>query len=321
VPRILIKFVELVVVVFLVTVVTFLLLHLLPGSPAETILGVDATPKAVAALNRALDLNQALPLQYVHWIGHIVRGNFGSSYVNNEPVSQAILQHLPVTLELLVVSQLMAFPLAIPLGIWSAYRKDSWVDRVVTGSSFAMLAIPPFILSLLLVYVLAVRWHVFPATGFTPLSQGLGGNLETMFMPALTLAAGSVAIYVRVLRSEIINVLEENYITAARAKGMPSWWVLTRHAFRPATFALVTVAGINIGLLIGGSFIVEDIFALPGIGLLTVNAIFARDYVTVQGCILVVAVGFVVVNFIVDLLYPVLDPRLRDQRVARLAGG
>jgi peptide/nickel transport system permease protein len=158
---------------------------------------------------------------------------------------------------------------------------------------------------------------VFPATGFTPLSDGLFANLQTMFLPSLTLALGSVAIYVRVLRSEIINVLEENYITAARAKGMPAWWILTRHAFRPATFSLVTVAGINIGLLIGGSFIVEEIFALPGIGLLTLDAIYSRDYVTVQGCILVVAVGFVVINFIVDLLYPVLDPRVRDMRVGR----
>lgn len=319
--RILIKLVELVIVVFLVTVVTFLLLHLLPGSPAETILGVNATPKAVAQLNQELNLNRSLPVQYVVWIGHILQGNFGTSYVNNQSVGQAILQHLPVTLELLVLSQLMAFVVAIPLGIWSGYRKNSWIDRVVTGTSFAMLAIPPFISALLLVYLLAVHWHVFPATGFTPMSQSFWGNLDTMFLPALTLAAGSVAIYVRVLRSEIINVLEENYITAARAKGMPSWWVLTRHAFRPSTFALVTVAGINIGLLIGGSFIVEDIFALPGIGLLTVNSIFARDYVTVQGCILVVAVGFVVINFIVDLLYPVLDPRVRDQRVARPAGG
>ncbi len=315
--RIAIKIVELVIVVFFVTCITFLLLNLLPGSPALSILGVNATPKAVAQLNRALDLNHPLPVQYVDWIGHIVRGNFGKSYVNQEPVGQAILQHLPVTLELLIVSQLMAFVVAIPLGIWAGYRKNTWVDRLTTGTSFALLAFPPFIVALLLVYLFAVRWHVFPATGFTPLSAGLFANLKTMFLPALTLALGSIAIYVRVLRSEIINVLEENYITAARAKGMPPWWILLRHAFRPSSFALVTVAGINIGLLIGGSFIVEQIFALPGIGLLTVDAIFSRDYITVQGCILVVAVGFVVINFIVDLLYPVLDPRVRDLRIAR----
>jgi peptide/nickel transport system permease protein len=315
--RIAVKFVELIVVVFFVSAITFLLLNLLPGSPADAILGVDATPKAVATLNRQLNLDHPLPVRYVDWIGHILRGNFGRSYVNGEPVGQAILQHLPVTLELLVLSQLMAFIVAIPLGIWAGYRKNSWTDRLASGGSFALLAFPPFISALIFVYLLAVRWHVFPATGFTPLSDGLFANLQTMFLPSLTLALGSVAIYVRVLRSEIINVLEENYITAARAKGMPAWWILTRHAFRPATFSLVTVAGINIGLLIGGSFIVEEIFALPGIGLLTLDAIYSRDYVTVQGCILVVAVGFVVINFIVDLLYPVLDPRVRDMRVGR----
>jgi peptide/nickel transport system permease protein len=317
--RIAVKFVELVVVVFVVSIFTFLLLHLLPGSPAQSILGASATPHAVDVLNKALNLERPLPVQYVDWIGRIVRGNFGTSYVNGQPVGQAILQHLPVTLELMVLSQLIAFAVAIPLGIWAAYRKNTLVDRIATGGSFALLAVPPFILALIFVYVFAVRWHLFPATGFTPLSAGLFENLRTTILPALSLALGSVAIYVRVLRSEMITVLEENFITAARAKGMPSWWILLRHAFRPATFALVTVAGVNIGYLIGGSFIVEDIFALPGIGLLTVDSIFSRDYVTVQGCILVVAIGFVVINFLVDLLYPVLDPRTRDARIGRMA--
>ena len=317
--RFTIKLIELVVVVFFVSIFTFLLLHLLPGSPAQSILGASSTPHAVDVLNKALNLDRPLPVQYVDWIGHIVRGNFGTSYVNGQPVGQAILQHLPVTLELMVLSQLIAFAAAIPLGIWAAYRKNTWVDRIATGGSFALLALPPFILALIFVYVFAVRWHLFPATGFTPLSAGLFENLRTMILPALSLALGSVAIYVRVLRSEMITVLEENFITAARAKGMPSWWILLRHAFRPATFALVTVAGVNIGYLIGGSFIVEDIFALPGVGLLTVDSIFSRDYVTVQGCILVVAIGFVVINFLVDLLYPVLDPRTRDARIGRMA--
>jgi peptide/nickel transport system permease protein len=318
---IIIKVVELIVVVFFVSLFTFLLLHLLPGSPAESILGANATPHAVAVLNKSLNLDHPLPEQYVVWIGHILRGNFGTSFVNNEPVGQAILQRLPVTIELLIVSQLMAFVVAIPLGIWAAYRKNTWIDRVTTGGSFALLALPPFILALIFVYVFAVRWHVFPATGFTPLSDGLFANLRTMFLPSLSLALGSVAIYVRVLRAEMITVLEENYITAARAKGMPSSWILLRHAFRPATFALITVAGVNIGFLIGGSFIVEDIFAIPGIGLLTVDSVFSRDYVTVQGCILVVAVGFVLINFLVDMLYPILDPRTRDTRIGRMATG
>jgi peptide/nickel transport system permease protein len=318
VRRVAIKLVELIIVVFCVTAITFLLLNLLPGSPALSILGVNATPHAVAQLDKTLNLNHPLPVRYADWMGQILRGNFGTSEVDGQPVAHAILQHLPVTLELLILCQLMAFVVAIPAGIWAGYRKNSWIDRLTTGGSFALLAFPPFIVALLFVYVFAVRWHAFPATGFTSISAGLFSNLRTMFLPAFTLALGSVAIYVRVLRSEIINVLEENYITAARAKGMPSWWILLRHAFRPSTFSLVTVAGINIGLLIGGSFIVEQIFALPGIGLLTVDAIFSRDYITVQGCILVVAVGFVVINFIVDLLYPVLDPRVRDQRIGRI---
>ena len=219
-----------------------------------------------------------------------------------------------MTLELLLISQIMALAIPIPLGIISAYRPNGIVDRTVTGGAFLLLSLPSFIVAILLVFLFAVKWHVFPATGYVHVSDDVFGNLKSVFLPSVTLAVASLAVYVRVLRAEMVATLQEDFIMVARAKGMPTWHVLLRHAFRPSTFTLTTVAGLNIGSLIGGAFIVEYIFALPGIGLYTVTAIYQRDYLAVQGAVVVVAAGFVLVNFLVDMLYPILDPRTRYAR-------
>ncbi|HET6873732.1 MAG TPA: ABC transporter permease [Acidimicrobiales bacterium] len=310
------KLLLLIPVLLAVSVLTFLLLNLLPGDPVISILGIGATKANVANLKAQLHLNDPIYLRYLHWLANSLHGNFGESYLNKIAVSTSIRQHLPVTIELMIMSQIIALGIAIPLGIWSAFRPNTWIDRSATGFSFAMLAMPSFMLGVLLVYVFAVHWHIFPATGYVPFTDNPGENIRDLLLPAITLALGSLAVYVRVLRAEMIATLQEDFITMARAKGMSTRFILLRHAFRPSTFSLVTVAGLQIGTLIGGTIIVEVIFALPGLGLLTVQSIYQRDYLVVQACVLIVAVGFVLANFFVDLLYPLLDPRTRHARAS-----
>jgi peptide/nickel transport system permease protein len=190
------------------------------------------------------------------------------------------------------------------------------LDRISTGVSFGFLALPPYIVGVVLVLLFAVTFHWFPATGYTPLTQNPFENLRSLLLPSITLALAELATYMRLLRADMIATLQEDFITMARAKGMPPWRILWLHAFRPSSFSLVTVVGLNFGRLIGGTFIVEILFALPGIGELTVQSIFSTDYLVVQGTVLLVAVGYVLVNFLVDLLYVVIDPRVRHAAAA-----
>jgi peptide/nickel transport system permease protein len=307
---------QLVVVLFVVSVVAFLLLNHLPGNPVITLLGPAATPQAVHLLTIQLGLDKPAWLRYFIWVGNAFQGNLGSSYVNHQPVLTAIEYRLPVTIELLVLSQIIALALAIPLGIISALRPSQFVDRLSSGAAFGLLSVPGFILAELLVYLFAVRYNLFPATGYVQLTDDPLGNIRSLTLPALTLGLGSMAVYMRVLRTDMIATLQQDYITMARAKGLPTWWILLRHALRPSTFTLVTVGGLNVGTLIGGAFIIEYIFQVPGIGLLTINSIYARDYLVVTSTTVLVAAGFVIVNLLVDLIYTFLDPRVRSARFA-----
>ena len=305
------KLTYLILVLLAVTLLTFLLLKLLPGDPAINILGPSATPQAVAQIHHHLGLDKPLPVQYLNWLGNAVRGNLGKAYQNNQTTVSALRQRLPVTIELLIISQLLALVISIPVAIYAAYRPNGWFDRVSTTTAFGLLSIPDFIVGVLLVLIFAVRLHWFPATGYTPISQNLQQNLKSMVLPSITLAVGELAAFVRLLRTDMIATLQEDYITMAKSKGMSDRHILLRHAFRPSSFSLVTVLGLNLGRLIGGTFIVETIFALPGIGDLAIRSIYSRDYLVVQGVVLVIAVGYVLANAGVDLLYTVLDPRIR----------
>jgi len=305
------KLTYLILVLLAVTLLTFLLLKLLPGDPAINILGPSATPQAVAQIHHHLGLDKPLPVQYLNWLGNAVRGNLGKAYQNNQTTVSALRQRLPVTIELLIISQLLALVISIPVAIYAAYRPNGWFDRVSTTTAFGLLSIPDFIVGVLLVLIFAVRLHWFPATGYTPISQNLQQNLKSMVLPSITLAVGELAAFVRLLRTDMIATLQEDYITMAKSKGMSDRHILLRHAFRPSSFSLVTVLGLNLGRLIGGTFIVETIFALPGIGDLAIRSIYSRDYLVVQGVVLVIAVGYVLANAAVDLLYTVLDPRIR----------
>jgi peptide/nickel transport system permease protein len=294
-----------------VSLLTFGLMNLLPGGPVEAMLSTGATQETINALTHQLHLDQPWPARYVEWIAGALHGDLGTSYSYNLPVVGLLSQRLPVTLELIVISQVIAVAIAIPLGIVGGYRIGTAIDQLLTTATFVLVALPPFVLALVLILILAVKVGLFPAAGFVSPNVSLAGNLQSVALPSLTLALGSMAIYQRVLRSEIAGTLQEEFIAVARAKGLSVRRILLVHALRPSSLPLVTVLGLTIGNLIGGAIVVEQIFGLPGVGTMLVNAIANRDYITVQGAVLVIAVGFVAINLVIDASYAVLDPRVR----------
>jgi len=301
----------LVPVLIAVSLLSFSIASLLPGDLAYTILGDQATPENVAALRRDMGLDQPIWWRYLSWLGNVLQGDFGRSFRTGQTVLQAVAERLPVSLELMLLAQLGALTIGIPLAIACAVRSGSAFDRFMTGSAFSMLSVPAFLSAILLIYLFAVELRWLPATGYVPFHEDPVGNLRCFVLPALTLALGEWPVLMRVLRSDMIATLQEDYIAMARAKGLKPSRILLVHALKPSSLTLVTVTGINIGRLIGGTVIVESIFALPGIGRLLLSAIFTRDLIILQGVVLIVAVGYVLINFVVDLLYAVLDPRIR----------
>jgi peptide/nickel transport system permease protein len=301
----------LVPVLLAVTLLTFLIASLLPGDLAHAMLGDQATPEAVAALRHDMGLDQPMGWRYLKWLGGIVQGDFGRSFRTGEPVLGVILARLPVSLELMLLAEITALAISVPLAIQCAVKSGGAFDRVVSGIAFAKLSIPNFMAAILLIWVFAVELRLLPATGYVPFGEDAVGNLRSMLLPALTLALAEWPVLMRVLRSDMIATLQEDYITMAKAKGLKQRRILFVHALKPSSLTLITVAGINIGRLIGGAVIVESVFALPGIGRLLLGAIYTRDFMILQGVVLFVAAGFVIVNFLVDLLYAVLDPRIR----------
>ncbi|HEY3688516.1 MAG TPA: ABC transporter permease [Streptosporangiaceae bacterium] len=305
------RLVQLVVVLLVVTFLSYWLINLLPGDPAVQILGFGGDAHALAQVRHQLGLDRPLIVRYVEWLGGLVHGDLGTSYISSVPVGRSLAERMPVTLELLVLAQVLALAVSVPLGMVSARRAGGFVDRAITTISFGLLSTPVFVSGVLLIMIFAVRWALLPATGFTPLTSDPLDNVRTLVLPTVTLAAGQLAVYTRVLRSDLIATLQEDYIMLARARGLSPRRIMWRHALRPSAISLVTVIGLNLGALIGGSVIIETLFGLPGIGRLIVEAIFSRDYLVVQGGVMVVAVGYVIVNFAVDLLYSGLDPRIR----------
>jgi peptide/nickel transport system permease protein len=301
----------LVPVLVAVSLLTFLIASLLPGDLAYVILGDQATPEKVAALRHDMGLDQPIWWRYLSWLGNVLQGDFGRSFRTGQTVLQAVAERLPVSIELMLLAQLGALAIGIPLAIACAVRSGSAFDRFMTGSAFSMLSVPAFLSAILLIYLFAVELRWLPATGYVPFNEDPVGNLRCFLLPALTLALGEWPVLMRVLRSDMIATLQEYYISMARAKGLKPSRILLVHALKPSSLTLVTVTGINIGRLIGGTVIVESIFALPGIGRLLLGAIFTRDLIILQGVVLFVAIGYVLMNFIVDMLYAVLDPRIR----------
>ena len=305
---------RLVVVVFAVTLFTFLLVNVLPGDVAYDIAGQDASEEEVQAIRADLGLDRPVMVRYVEWLGDFVQGDWGRSFRTDEPVVEAILSRFPVSLELMLVAQVFALILAVPFGIIAAYRAGRTTDRAIATAGFMSLSIPSFMAAILLILIVSLNLGWLPTSEYEPLSEGLWANLRAFILPALAIAMAEWVVLMRVLRADMIGVLQQDYISLARAKGLPVWHVILRHALKPASFSMITVLGLQIGNLVGGSIIIESIFALPGVGRLLINAIYARDFIVVQGVVVFIAFAYVMVNFIVDLLYAVLDPRIRTER-------
>lgn len=306
---------RLVSVLLAVTLLSFLLINLLPGDPTLAILGPAAgDPVAARAVRNDLELDKPLPARYVSWLGRAVRGDLGRSYFQKRPVTTAIAERLPFTIELMGLSLLLALSLAIPMGIGAARHPGGWFDRLSGGTLFAMLALPAFMIGILLIYVFAVKLRWLPATGqatWFHIGSGVVATPISILLPIITLASGQLAVFARLLRSEMIITLRSDFITVAKAKGISERRILVRHALRPSSFSLVTVVGISVGALLGGTVIVERMFALPGMGQLLVVSIFKRDYLIVQGGVVLISVAFVLANVAADILYVMLDPRVR----------
>lgn len=298
-------------VLLAVSLLTFLIASLLPGDLALVILGDQATPENVAALRRDMGLDQPLWWRYLSWLGQVLQGDLGRSFRTGQTVLQAVAERIPVSLQLMLMAEFIGLLIGVPLAIACAARAGVAFDRFMTGGAFAMLSMPSFLAAILLIYLFAVELRWLPATGYVPFTEAPLANLRFFVLPALTLALAEWPGIMRVLRSDMIATLQEDYIALAKAKGLKPARILFVHALKPSSLTLVTVTGINIGRLLGGTLIVESIFALPGIGRLLVGAIYTRDLVILQGVVLLVACGFVIVNFIVDMLYAVLDPRIR----------
>ena len=297
-------------VALLVSFVTFMIIHLIPGDPARVLLGESATPQTVAALRHQLGLDQPLLVQYVLWLGQAIHGNLGQSLQLSQPVTEAILQRLPVTAELGAVALLISVALAIPLGVLAAARRNTPLDWLINVLSLAGTAIPSFVLGLLLILFLAVMTRIFPPGGYVPFSEDPLTNLRDLTLPAITLATGAVAGNMRQVRASMIEVLGQDYIRTARAKGLSRGRIYFIHALRNALLPLLTIVGLQAGAIIGGAVIVETIFLWPGIGFLAVQSILSKDYPVVQGIVLLSALSYMFINLLVDAGYGVLDPRI-----------
>ncbi len=305
-------------VVLLVTFSVSLLLSLAPGSVAQTILGEEATPDNIAALNAALGYDRPFIVQYVDWLWHAIRGDLGTSPITYIPVTESILQRLPVTLEIAVLALLISLVIAIPLAVLAASRPGSMIDRLISALTSVFLSVPAFVAGPILIFFFAVSLNWFPALGWVPLERGdLGANLRAALLPAFAAGITEIAAFQRVFRADLISTLREDYVSAARAKGLGKNYVMFRHAFRPSSFSLLTISGLSLARLIGGTIVVEMLFVLPGLGQFISSSVMTNDIVAVQGTVAFIAVVFVVMNMLVDLSYGIVDPRVRRAPTAK----
>lgn len=294
-----------------VAVVIFALLHLSPGDPAAVIAGDHATVEEVAKVREQLGLHRPLVVQFASWIGAVLQGDLGVSIYNRQPVSGMILQRVEPTLMLALCTLFVALTAAIPMGIVAAWKAGTWIDRTIMGFAVLGFSFPVFVIGYGLIYLFALHLELLPVQGYVSIRQGLGAFLPYMVMPALALGWALTALFARMTRTSMLEVLNQDYIRTAHAKGLSSSRVLLGHALKNASVPIVTTVGIGIALLIGGVVVTETVFAIPGIGRLTVDAILRRDYPVIQGVVLVFSAVYVLINLAIDLSYTLLDPRIR----------
>lgn len=310
------KLLMLIPVLFLVSVGTFVLLDLGPGDPAAELLGETGSAADYAHIREEMGLDRPLLQRYGEWLWGVVRGDLGQNLVPPiEPVADRLLRAFPVNIQLAVMAILMALAISIPLAVWSAHRAGGLVDRWISAGTIGIISVPTFLLGLLLLLVFAINTSVFPLGQWArPSDAGWGTNLWHAFLPALTLALAEAPVFTRLLRSDLVATLQEDFVLAARAKGMSTGHILFREALRPSSFSLITLAGVSAGRLLGGTILVEAVFVLPGIGRVIIDAAQRNDYRLVQGGVLLIAVVYLLLNLLVDLLYGYLDPRIRRRQ-------
>jgi peptide/nickel transport system permease protein len=302
------------VTLLLASLVVFAAVHALPGGPATALSAENANPAAIAATNRAYGFDQPLPVQYARWLGRAVQGQLGTSPLTGLPVSTQLLQRLPITAELTVLALLVAIVVGIPAGVAAAARPGRLLDYAGSAVALGGLSVPHFWFGIVLILVFSVHLHLLPSGGFVPLNQGIAGNLSHMALPAIVLGTGLAAVLMRQTRAAMLESLGADYIRTARAKGLREWQVIGVHALRNSLIAVVTVLGLQLGALIAGIVTVEEVFDIPGIGQLTLDSVYQRDYPTLQGVVLLTAATYVIANLLVDVAYTVINPRLRAGR-------
>jgi len=299
-----------------VSLLTFFMVELLPGDVSDVLIPPEsrADPVIVERIRGELGLDDPVFVRYANWLGDAVRGDLGNSAVTKVSVGSLLADRLPITAQLTLVAIGFALVMAVPLGVISAYRQGRWADKSISSTLQVGLSIPNFVVAVFLIWFFAERLGWFPATGWTRLSDSVTGNIKGVVLPALSLALVEMAIFSRLIRADMISTLQENYVLSARAKGMSDRYILTRHALRPSSLSLITVVGLNIGGLLGGTVVIEQIFAMGGLGRALIAAIVSRDYVVIQGITVFIAAVYVLINTAVDFIYLAVDPRIRGGR-------
>jgi peptide/nickel transport system permease protein len=298
-------------VMLIVAVLVFLMLRLTPGDPAAVIAGDNANAEQIALIRTRLGLDQPILVQFFIWFGQILHGDFGESFFFKKTVAELIASRLEPTLALSLSTIVIAVVVAVPLGVLAAYKQGTLIDKVVMGFSVLGFSVPVFVIGYSLIYLFAIELNWFPVQGYQRIAEGFGGFLQRLILPSVTLSVIYIALIARMTRTSVLDVMGEDYIRTARAKGQVERVVLFRHALRNAAVPIVTVIGLGVALLIGGVVVTESVFTIPGIGRLTVDAVLARDYPTIQAVILLFSLVYVLINLVVDLAYRVFDPRIR----------
>jgi peptide/nickel transport system permease protein len=300
-----------IVVMAIVGIFVFLLLHLSPGDPAAIIAGDNATSEQIDGIRQKLGLDDPLPIQFARWIGHIVQGDLGVSIFSNEPVLKLVRQRLEPTVSLALTTLFVAVTLAVTFGVLAAWKAGTWVDRLLMIVSVMGFSVPVFVVGYLLIYFFAIELRWLPVQGYTPIAEGIGPWARNLVLPSVALGLAYVALIARITRASMLDVLAEDYIRTAKAKGVATKSMLLKHALKNAGVPIVTIIGIGVALLISGVVITETVFNIPGVGRLVVDAISKRDYPIIQGVILIFSGVYVLVNLMVDLAYTLIDPRIR----------
>jgi peptide/nickel transport system permease protein len=298
-------------VIVIVAVLIFLMLRLTPGDPAGVIAGNAATATEIAEIREKLGLSKPLATQFFIWAGNMFRGDFGESFFYKKTVASMVADRVGPTVALATLTIILATLIAVPLGTLAAWKQGSWLDRSVMGLSVVGFSVPAFVIGYLLIFFFSMKLDWFPVQGYKPLAEGFGPFIYHLILPASTLAIIFIALIARMTRTSVLEVLNEDYVRTARAKGLAQWKVVVGHALRNAAVPIVTIIGIGIASLIGGVVVTESVFNIPGLGRLTVDAVLARDYPTVQAVIMLFSLAYVVINLLIDLAYTVLDPRIR----------